>query len=262
MDQARPFRIAVASRFLRASSSEEVVGFASTSRLDGIVWSEGHVPAGDAGRATAARDETRGHGLEIVGYASAWHAGRGPFAEVVNVALLLGAPRIVLGATALAGGADRALALAELGRALDLARSKGIVVSLSYLPGALNATLGLVREAEHPSLRIAWRAAVDRGDERLPRPLRRLRFYVPDVRAAELTTAGGRRLPEADTRNRALGGSPERLRFAVFDPVPATGSAKPERGATVSPWPRNDRDRSLRAPEPPALLSPKKPEPR
>ncbi len=225
MSLAPRFRTALDSRCLHAAPYESVAGLAERSRLDGIFWSEGQVA--DVPQAVEARERTLGRGLQVAGYSSSWYVGRGSFAGVVEAAEALGAPTVRLGAAGLVCGRDRNSMLDAFRHALGVAAAAGISVSLSYLRGALDATLGLVREADHPCLGLYWRAPLGTLDDGLPRSLQGARFYVSDVKIDELASSGRRLVKEA---------TPGRARFAVFDRVGHghTGTVPLRPASTVS----------------------------
>jgi hypothetical protein len=159
------------------------------------------------------RDATLDRGLNAVAYTSFWNPSRGSIAEVIDIATLLGVQTIRLDATGLLARREGE----ELRKALDLARSAGISLSLSYLPSGFPTALRLARDIEHPAMRLYWRAPARHAEQNRPEALAGYRFYVPAVSVDELTIRARRQIHATSSPewNVDLGSS--RGRFAIFD---------------------------------------------
>lgn len=208
---------ALASRAFRHWTPHAAIGAAVELGLAGIEWSESHLTTQQIKSAIDLREETLDNGIAVSGFSSGWLPARGSFENVVDTALVLGAPTVRLSAATLGFSSEGSGPYAEICRALDIASSAGVTISLAYRPAEFEATLRIVRHLAHPSLRLYWRASCP-WTEAASR-LNGLRFYVPNVPIAELTSWEGVRISEEAARRRILEGSAER-RFAIFDAAP------------------------------------------
>lgn len=153
---------------LRQHSVDEIVGLAAESGLQALHWgADVHVPVGDHAAARRAATRCSREGVEIEGYGSYYFAGSSDpdtFAEVLDTALALGAPRIRVwagGAASAEASPDYRTAVADdLRRCADAAGNRDIKVVLEYHPRTLtdelSSALRLLEQIDHEALESYW----------------------------------------------------------------------------------------------------------
>jgi hypothetical protein len=174
----------------------EVVALAAGAGLRAIEWgADVHVPSPAAARDAAARCADAG--LAVPSYGS-YHRGGPGFADVLRVAVALGAPRIRVwaGRHGSATEPDRATVVADLADAADLAAREGVEVCLEYhantLTDTLKSTVDLLGAV--PAVRPYWQPAA--GD-RPAAALAAVEVLAPVTAHVFTWDEAGRRLPLA-----------------------------------------------------------------
>lgn len=141
----------------RDLSLEGVVAAAVAAGLEKISWSaDVHVPPGDFTQADAARSLCAASSVGVEGYASYWRADESPFAQILNTAVRLGAPRIRIWAGDKGSGAsscaERTRVAGNIGAAADLAAAQGVELHLEFhvetLTDSADSTLALLADIE------------------------------------------------------------------------------------------------------------------
>lgn len=182
----------LASVTFRKLAPAEIVKLAAQAGLDGIEWGgDAHVPPGDLEAARTVRDMTARAGLAVASYGSYYRAGKSAgeglvFETVLATARALGAPivRAWAGtqASAEVSPESRAALAAELRRLGDAARAEGILVALEFhsrtLTDTAESAAQLMRETEHPHVRLYWQPPVGRAGDECCADLRRLAGYL------------------------------------------------------------------------------------
>lgn len=156
----------------RQLDPREIVGLAAKAGLEGIEWSSGHLPLGEAQQtqeklAKEIRAMTVDAGLAVAAYGSACRVGEGEadtFEATVLTAAELGAPLIRVWAGR-KGSADAdethwERAVADSRRLADLAHQAGITVAYEYHQNTLTDTRAAARrlltEVAHANVRTLW----------------------------------------------------------------------------------------------------------
>lgn len=159
-------RSGLVSVTFRRLAPKEIVALATSCGLEGIEWG-GDVHVCDAPAAREVRLMTEDAGLTVAAFGSYWRA-TGAFEPVLETASTLGAPtvRVWAGSSGSADETDRKRVVDALHKACEGAVVAGMTVSLEYhggtLTDTLDSTLRLVREVDHPALRLYWQPAPDR----------------------------------------------------------------------------------------------------
>ncbi|WP_127588405.1 sugar phosphate isomerase/epimerase family protein [Paenibacillus koleovorans] len=152
----------------RKLSAEQIVSLVVEAGLDGIEWGgDIHVPPGDVETAKAVRVMTEQAGLKVAAYGSYYRVGTGQsFEDVLSSASALGAPVIrVWAGNKGSAAADEAWwdAVVEDTRAIgERAAQAGIRIAFEFhqntLTDELDATLRLLKAADHPNVYSYWQA--------------------------------------------------------------------------------------------------------
>ena len=186
---------------LRQFGIGEIAERARSCGLEGIEWSDVHVPAGDVDLARRARALTRDAGLSVASYGSYYRA-TGAFEPTLETAYALGAPNVRVWAGERGSGVTdqpgRERIANSLRKACREASSLGMTVSLEYHGGTLTDTLAsthrLVRDVEHPALRLYWQPFPERAHSQRLAELRALIPLLSNLHVFQWTRERGETL--------------------------------------------------------------------
>lgn len=182
--------------------------FAKEAGLDGVEWAaESHLPPGDKAAAQSLMMATLMARLSIVAYAALYRVRPGmeaglAFDRLLDTTSALQAPilRIFVGQLPYGkeSGKDRESLLAELGRLGDQAGKRGITVCLSFARGTslenYDAARALLRDLDHPFVRLAWEPLPGRKPEEATAAVQDLTARI-SLLMARKTDALGRACP-------------------------------------------------------------------
>lgn len=156
----------------RQLSPLEIVKLTAQAGLFGIEWGgDLHVPHGDLRQAQAVRDLTESAGLHVASYGSyyrTWPQEPAPFEQILETALVLGAPVIRVWAgkqpSAQSSQEHYNLIADEAHRIASLAAQNGVKVAFELHGNTLTdtdqSTIKLIEQVAHPALKSYWQPRV------------------------------------------------------------------------------------------------------
>ena len=163
----------VCSVSFRALSTDDIIGLARNSGLNGIEWgADIHVPVGEPDLAGAVADATEAAGLRVLSYGSYWAAEDDDFPALLRTAVALRAPRIRVWAGTVGSGEAseeyRSQVVRRLNDAAERAATQGVELGLEFHGGTLTDTVAsterLLQDVGHPNVRTYWQPAIDVED--------------------------------------------------------------------------------------------------
>lgn len=184
-------RIGLCSVTFRQLPVEEVLSVASAAGLRTVEWgSDVHIPGAD--EAARVRALTESKGLSVAALGSYYRVGEAPdgeFAELLDTALALGAPRIRVWAgtvgSADADAAHRDRLVDDAHRIGALATAAGVQVGFEFhggtLTDTLDSTLDLMTRLEGSGVGSYWQPPQNMPDEEALEGLRAVLPYLMGV---------------------------------------------------------------------------------
>ena len=156
----------IVSATFKTRSAEDVIALASKAKLCAIEWSENHhIPKGDLERAKEIASLTRDSGLEIAGYGSYYRLGQGmDLRPSIETALAMGTGNVRIWAGGKASASlrkeEREELMAELSKAVEIAKDYGVVLNLEWHKNTLTdeneSALCVLESISSPNLRTLW----------------------------------------------------------------------------------------------------------
>jgi 3-dehydroshikimate dehydratase len=173
-------KIGLCSVTFRKLSVEQVIDLCLQAGLEGIEWGgDIHVPSGNDARAAEVAALTEQANLDIVSYGSYYRLGPDekenvPFEDVLETAVRLKAPAVRVWAgrkgSEETGEKERAEIVRDGQRIVALAEQKGVTVNIEYHGNTLTDTPAsadrLMKEIDHPNMRLYWQPAVGESVDR------------------------------------------------------------------------------------------------
>lgn len=156
----------------RKLAPQEIVDLVAQSGLDAIEWGgDIHAPHGDVARAREVQQMTLDAGLTVAAYGSYYRVGHGepgPFAQVVESAVALGAPLIRVWAgkqeTASADAAYWERVIQDSRAIADLAQQAGLVIAYEFHGNTLTdthaSTRKLLKAVARDNIKTYWQPLV------------------------------------------------------------------------------------------------------
>jgi 3-dehydroshikimate dehydratase len=188
-------KIGLCSVTFRKLSVEQVIDLCLQAGLEGIEWGgDIHVPSGNDARAAEVAALTEQANLDIVSYGSYYRLGPDekedvPFEDVLKTAVRLKAPAVRVWA----GGKgseetsekERAEIVRDGQRIAALAEQKGVTVNIEYHGNTLTDTPAsadrLMKEIDHPNMRLYWQPAVGESVDRRTDSIRQVLPWLTHV---------------------------------------------------------------------------------